>query len=279
MKSKNWTKEEDNLLTNYYTLYGIDECLKVLDRTKRSIQLRRKKLNILANNNIKDKYHKENLEKIVVESKTYLECLKKLGIKNMGSSYNTLKKYIKKYNISIEHFENNIIDVIHNKIDLSKILIENSTYNTTILKERLYKEGLKERLCEKCGQGEEWNGEHMSLILDHINGINNDNRIFNLRIVCPNCNSTLPTHCVGNKRMITKNNIINNNYIETHKKYKNKKTDKQLDYIFKSRTVERPTYEQLKMDIELLGLEGSGRKYGVCGNSIKKWRIFYEKNY
>ena len=66
------------------------------------------------------------------------------------------------------------------------------------LKERLYKEGLKEKKCEKCGLNENWNGEHMSLILDHINGINNDNRIVNLQIVCPNCNATLPTHCRGN---------------------------------------------------------------------------------
>jgi len=37
----------------------------------------------------------------------------------------------------------------------------------------------------------------MTLILDHINGVNNDNRLENLRIVCPNCNATLDTHCIG----------------------------------------------------------------------------------
>lgn len=41
----------------------------------------------------------------------------------------------------------------------------------------------------------------MSLILDHINGINNDNRLENLRIVCPNCDATLDTYKSKNKRM------------------------------------------------------------------------------
>ena len=78
-----------------------------------------------------------------------------------------------------------------NKIPLILILVENSTYNRTDLKRRLYEDGLKEKKCELCGQGEEWNGKHMSLILDHINGVYNDNRIENLMILSPSEHSTL----------------------------------------------------------------------------------------
>ena len=39
-----------------------------------------------------------------------------------------------------------------------------------------------------------WKGEKLILVLDHINGINNDNRLKNLRFVCPNCESQLPTY-------------------------------------------------------------------------------------
>jgi hypothetical protein len=46
---------------------------------------------------------------------------------------------------------------------------------------KLYSEGFKERVCELCGQDETWNGKKISLILDHINGVNTDNRIENLR--------------------------------------------------------------------------------------------------
>ena len=50
-------------------------------------------------------------------------------------------------------------------------------------------------ICELCGQGELWRGRPMGLILDHINGVRDDNRLENLRIVCPNCAATLDTHC------------------------------------------------------------------------------------
>ena len=66
----------------------------------------------------------------------------------------------------------------------------------------LYATGLKQRECELCGQGELWRGRAMSLILDHINGVGDDNRLENLRIVCPNCAATLDTHCGRNLRLV-----------------------------------------------------------------------------
>src|SRR5690242_19526416 len=50
---------------------------------------------------------------------------------------------------------------------LEDVMVENSTYNRGHLKQRLYDEGLKKRVCELCGHGELWNGRRMSLILDH----------------------------------------------------------------------------------------------------------------
>ena len=84
---------------------------------------------------------------------------------------------------------------------LEQILVDGSTYNRGKLKQRLYDEGLKQRRCEMCGQGEEWRGQPMSLILDHINGYPTDNRLENLRIVCPNCAATLETHCGRKNRL------------------------------------------------------------------------------
>ena len=150
----------------------------------------------------------ENLKNTITQSRTYSEVLKRLGIRAAGGNFDTLKKYIKKYEIDITHFEaykvrnEKLSEFRKNfvKKDIQDYLVEGSDYNRGHLKERLYSEKIKERKCEICGQGEEWNGKKMSLILDHINGIWNDNRIENLRIVCPNCNATLETHCGKQKK-------------------------------------------------------------------------------
>ncbi len=81
------------------------------------------------------------------------------------------------------------------------MLVADSTYSRGALKRQLYAAGLKQRQCELCGQDESWRGRKMALILDHINGVATDNRIENLRIVCPNCAATLDTHC-GRKNRI-----------------------------------------------------------------------------
>lgn len=194
-----WTEEEIEFLIENYSKYGLIYCSKKLNRSKKSIQLKRKKLNIDKQYSIKDIWQEENLIIIINKSKTYLECLRLLGFNNYGSSYNTLKKYIKKYNIDISHFisSSEQIKKLSKKFEMCDIFIENSTYSRNSLKKRLYDENIKERKCELCGQDENWNGKKMSLILDHINGVNNDNRLENLRIVCPNCNATLETHCRG----------------------------------------------------------------------------------
>lgn len=217
---KIWTKEDVDFLKKNYPKYGAEYCSEKLFRNKRAI-IKRANILKIKFEGIKFKYLKENLEPIVKECKNISEVLKKIGLRAAGGSHATIKSYIKKYNLDTSHFKNDQgsinLEKGRKKIDLVDILVENSTYSRSALKNRLYNLNLKKRECEKCGQGEEWNGEHMSLILDHINGVNNDNRIVNIRILCPNCNATLPTHAGRNtkktiekklKKIVLKNKII-----------------------------------------------------------------------
>lgn len=245
----------------------------------------------------------ENIEKIkeiISQSSTKTEVLNKLGLSNNGGNYNTLSHFMEVNEIDYKHFKpkkrvkNLFINYDFYK-DINNILVKNSIYKSTSnLKKRLYKEGLKERKCEMCGQGEEWMGKKMSLILDHINGDRFDNRLENLRIVCPNCNATLETHCRGKNKSeynekskkcenLSCNNMIrkkNNFCINCWKKIRRGdiENDFALKIISKSRKVERPPYEQLLNEIKELGYKGTGRKYGVSDNAIRKWIKYYEKN-
>lgn len=206
----------------------------------------------------------EKLKQIVSESNNITEvCLKFYGNKHYGNRQ-TLKKYIDDYCIDVSHFGKRSFNVGNNfiKTPTSEILVSGSTFNTTNLKKRLYNEGLKQPICELCGQDENWYGKKMSLILDHINGINNDHRLENLRIVCPNCNATLDTHSGKNVKR------------EKKRKY----TRTRLEESINQRKVKRPTYEQLLNEIKELGYSGTGRKYGVSDNAIRKWKKFYEKH-
>lgn len=219
----------------------------------------------------KNRYTKEYLEPIVIDSKSKKDLLDRLGLRNAGGNFSTIKKYIILFNIDISHFVIKQKEYIKSLKD-EEVMVENSSFSRASLKKRLYNKGLKERKCEMCGQGEEWNGKHMSLILDHINGIWNDNRLENLRIVCPNCNSTLDTHCGKNK---TKGLIKDYGDciccgVKLKSKYNKSKMCTTCN-SFQRRKIERPSKEILNKEVDEFGFCAIGRKYGVSDNTIRKW--------
>jgi len=138
----------------------------------------------------------EDFIKYVKESDCYSILLKKCGYKNVGNR-KTVKKRIKRLNLSVEHFIK-YRGIIQNKIPLNEILVENSTYSRSHLKKRLLNDLKWKYECNKCGISE-WNGEKLVMELEHKNGVNNDNRIENLELLCPNCHSQTSTWRVRNK--------------------------------------------------------------------------------
>lgn len=121
-----------------------------------------------------------------------------LGLRR-GGNYPALRKHIACLGLSTQHFDPDL-PAPTNKLSLQDILVCPSTYtNTHHLKNRLVSEGVFEEECSECGLGTVWNGKPISLHLDHINGQREDNRLENLRLLCPNCHSQTPTYA-GKKK-------------------------------------------------------------------------------
>lgn len=144
------------------------------------------------------KYTKEELASAISSSFSIAEVCRKLGIAPYGGNYRTIHKLINEYSIDITHFKGQgwrkgSKKAVTKAKDINEILSENSVYSSYKLKNRLYRELLKEPKCEVCGITE-WNGKPLSLELHHINGNSNDNRIENLQILCPNCHSQTDTY-------------------------------------------------------------------------------------
>ena len=143
----------------------------------------------------------KELQQLVLESSTYSELMRKLGYTaNRGSSGQSLKKYLIENNISTEHFVGKAHGTSKTeKYSLEEILVKDTPYsNMSKLKDRVLKAGLLPLKCSICGLTE-WLNKPIVLQLDHINGDNRDNRIENLRLLCPNCHSQTETFCGKNK--------------------------------------------------------------------------------
>ena len=139
---------------------------------------------------------------LIKKSNSYSDVLRALGLNTKGgSSTDILKKRIRELNCSISHFNKGIKPSNNAKYSLDEILVENSTYmNIRSLKDRIVREKRLEYKCAMCGNKGIWNGQKLSLQLDHINGVHNDHRIENLRFLCPNCHSTTETYAGKNKK-------------------------------------------------------------------------------
>ena len=139
---------------------------------------------------------KETLQKLAKESFTWAELQRKLGYNTKGGGvYNKIRSLIKEHDIDITHFKGKG----HGTSNTARVELNSSYGNLRSLKRRLVKENILKYVCAECGIYD-WNGKQLTLQLDHINGVNNDNRLENLRLLCPNCHSQTETFGGGNTK-------------------------------------------------------------------------------
>lgn len=226
-----------------------------------------------------DNFNKEALEKIVKESSSYKEVLSKIGYRTFGGrNTDTLKDRLQKYEIDVSHFcaQKGI------KRTKENVFCENSTASQATLRKWFVKEQFVTYKCSCCGISE-WQGKELSLQLDHINGDNHDNRLENLRWLCPNCHSQTNTFCgrATKKNHITSHGITKEktiNYcIDCGKEISQSAIRCQECAAKQKRVVERPSPEEL-YNI-LLKQNGNfsevGRMFGVKDNTVRKWCYSY----
>lgn len=142
----------------------------------------------------KRRWTQDQLIKSAQLSLSYRQVLSKLNLREAGGNYAQIKKYIKEYNIDVSHFKGRgwnagLYGIGKVLIPLEKILIKGSSFQSYKLKRRLFLANLKPQHCEKCGWAKKTEHGYIPLELDHINGDREDNRLENLRILCPNCHS------------------------------------------------------------------------------------------
>lgn len=219
------------------------------------------------------KYTVIQLRQFAPISRTYLDLFKALGYK--GRSVDRLtKRKIKedalKYSVDLSHLDDvkpkTDFQAKGTKFKISELLVKNSPYkgSSSSLKERLFNNNVLKEECSICKLPSIWQGKPITLQMDHINGVFNDNRLENLRILCPNCHSQTDTYAGRNGKVKASPKPICSCGKEMKKGSKICKTcqDKNQE------TVKWPPDEELFELVRTLGVKKAAIKCGCWSHNL-----------
>lgn len=144
---------------------------------------------------------KEEIQELLDTCDSYSEVMRRLGLNPRNGSVKTLHARIKKENLDCSNVEKRKwTKQFSRTIPNELVFVENSTTSRHIVKKKIIKSNLIPYVCSGCGNKGKYNNKPLSLQLDHKNGIGNDNRLENLRFLCPNCHSQTETYAGKKKR-------------------------------------------------------------------------------
>jgi Zn finger protein HypA/HybF involved in hydrogenase expression len=149
---------------------------------------------------------RQPLQEAVANSSSLAQVIRALGLSMSGASRTRVERAIEAYGFSAAHFTGQAHrrdrPSPHRKT-ADEILLRLET-GTSRTKSSLLHRALQEKevpcACDECGTGELWRGRRLVLEIDHVNGDRLDNRISNLRYLCPSCHSQARTFAGGSGR-------------------------------------------------------------------------------
>ncbi len=237
------------------------------------------------------RYDEQQAREAVAASVAWSGALRRLGIRPAGGHFQTPRRHADEVRrIPTDHFDESAdrrAGPRPTRLPLEQVLLEGRPTNRKHLEERLYRAGLKERRCELCGQDERWQGGRMTLILDHVDGDADEDRLDSLRIVCPNGNATLDTHC---GRDVRRPSPSERACLRCHDRFLprtpgqrycspecGRRHQRPAGPRLGARRVERPPHDELLALVRDLGWSAVGRRYGVSDDAVRGWVRAYER--
>jgi Zn finger protein HypA/HybF involved in hydrogenase expression len=142
------------------------------------------------------------LKNVVSDSTSLTQVINHFSYSKSGAAFGLLKNILNKYQVDYSHFtkQNTKIYFNSNSKPIEYYLKSNFVVDRKYLKKRIINEKLLDYKCQICCLDPIWNEKTLSLHLDHINGQNDDNRLENLRFLCPNCHSQTETYSGKSRR-------------------------------------------------------------------------------